>query len=167
MAYCFRRSILPSRLITCQVTLQKVALRNSNPFQSSLSKSYTNSTIHLSSHKIPSKESTSSPNLNNKIRKGFVNQLPTAIFVKLVMAGVVGLALVDFFYTGYQSKHNLNTVEIDTDDELTLRPNVVERLVKIFQPHKYQSSYHVICGDVGTGKTTLINIALRKLRQRL
>src|SRR3954453_23615551 len=46
MAYYFRRSVLPSRLVTRQVLQpQKFALRNSNPqlFQSSLSRSYTNS----------------------------------------------------------------------------------------------------------------------------
>ncbi|GES98943.1 P-loop containing nucleoside triphosphate hydrolase protein [Rhizophagus clarus] len=165
MTYYFHRSILSSRLITRQVMLQQVALRNSNPFQSSLSsplsRSYTNSTIHLSSRNIPSKESTSPLNLNNKIG----NQFPNTIFVKYVMAGVASLVLVDLLHTGYQNRHNLKTVEKDTDDKLVPRPKVVDRLIKIFQPDEDQINYNIIYGNFGTGKTTLIKIALSKIGQ--
>ncbi|RIA92508.1 P-loop containing nucleoside triphosphate hydrolase protein [Glomus cerebriforme] len=46
-----------------------------------------------------------------------------------------------------------------SDDELIPRPEIIERLKKIFQPCKSQSSYHMVCGEHGTGKTTLIKIA--------
>ncbi|POG77750.1 hypothetical protein GLOIN_2v1473545 [Rhizophagus irregularis DAOM 181602=DAOM 197198] len=39
---------------------------------------------------------------------------------------------------------------------LVSRPEIIERLKKILQPHKDQPYYHVISGEHGTGKTTLI-----------
>ncbi|RIA84237.1 P-loop containing nucleoside triphosphate hydrolase protein [Glomus cerebriforme] len=36
---------------------------------------------------------------------------------------------------------------------------IVERLKKILQPHKNHSYYHLICGEHGTGKTTLARVA--------
>ncbi|GBC23142.2 P-loop containing nucleoside triphosphate hydrolase protein [Rhizophagus irregularis DAOM 181602=DAOM 197198] len=44
-------------------------------------------------------------------------------------------------------------------DEFVSRPQVIERFKKILQPHKNHSYYHLICGEHGTGKTTLARIA--------
>ncbi|CAG8702367.1 12067_t:CDS:2, partial [Ambispora gerdemannii] len=50
--------------------------------------------------------------------------------------------------------------EIDvSDDELVSRPLVVDHLKKIFQPYRNQSFYHMVCGEHGSGKTTLTRIA--------
>ena len=50
--------------------------------------------------------------------------------------------------------------EIDvSDDEFVPRLLVVDRLKEIFQPYRNQSFYHVVCGEHGTGKTTLTKIA--------
>ena len=46
-----------------------------------------------------------------------------------------------------------------SEDELVSRPLVVDRLKKIFQPNRDQSFYHIVCGEIGTGKTTLTKIA--------
>jgi SpoVK/Ycf46/Vps4 family AAA+-type ATPase len=46
-----------------------------------------------------------------------------------------------------------------SDDKLVSRPLVVERLKKILQPDKDQSYYYLICGEHGTGKTTLARLA--------
>ena len=92
------------------------------------------------------------------------------------MAGVIGLISVDLLYAGYRNRCNkrlLNkTVEKGTrpkidvsDDEFVPRPLVVSRLKKILQPNRNQSSYHVVCGENGTGKTTLTRIALREVGQ--
>ncbi|CAG8666105.1 3890_t:CDS:2 [Funneliformis mosseae] len=96
----FRRNVLPSRLVTRQVKFlqpQKLALRNSNPVLFQSSKSYTNSTFNFLLN-TPFDESTSSSNLNRylgKIGKGFVIRLPTAIYAKLVVAGIVSLESVE------------------------------------------------------------------------
>ncbi|CAG8735848.1 22006_t:CDS:2, partial [Racocetra persica] len=176
MAYYFRNSVLPSRLVTHQVMFsqqQKFAIRNSKPvlFQSSLSRSYTNSTFPPPSPQ----DSTSSPYLN-KFAKATAKRLPTFIIGKLVVAGVISLISVDLLYAGYRNWHNehlLNkTVEKGTrpeidvsDDELVPRPLVVDRLKKIFQPNRNQSYYFVVCGEHGTGKTTLTRTVSREVGQ--
>jgi hypothetical protein len=91
--------------------------------------------------------------------------------------GVIGLLIsVDLLYAGYQNKCNerlLNeTVEKGTrpkfnisNDEFVPRPLVVDHLKKIFQPNINQSSYYVVCGEYGTGKTILTRIASREVGQ--
>ena len=83
---------------------------------------------------------------------------------------------MDLLYARYQNRHNkhlLNkTVEkgiqpkIDvSDDEFVSRLLVVNRFKKILQPNRNQSYYHVVCGEHGTGKTTLIRSASREVGQ--
>ena len=50
-----------------------------------------------------------------------------------------------------------------SDDELFPRPIIVNRLRAILQPAKDQSCYHIICGEHGTGKTTLIRLVSREV----
>ncbi|PKY61119.1 hypothetical protein RhiirA4_485673 [Rhizophagus irregularis] len=49
------------------------------------------------------------------------------------------------------------------DDEIFPRPIVVNLLKNIFQPDKNQSFYHSVCGEHGTGKTTLVRIASKEV----
>ncbi|GES94744.1 P-loop containing nucleoside triphosphate hydrolase protein [Rhizophagus clarus] len=146
---------------------QKFAIRNSKPvlFQSSLSRSYTNSTFPP-----PSPQDSTSSSYLNKFAKAIAKRLPTVIIGKLVVASVIGLISVDLLYAGYRNWHNehfLNkTVEKGTrpkinvpEDELVHRPDIVERLKEILQPHENYPFYHVVCGESGTGKTTLTRIA--------
>ncbi|CAI2183564.1 1328_t:CDS:2 [Funneliformis geosporum] len=177
MAYYIYRSVLPSRLVTRQVMFlqpQKFALRNSNPvlFQSSLSRSYTNS-IKSPPPNTPSEESTSSSNLNKylgRIGKGYAKRLPTAILAKIIVTVLVGSISVDLLYAWYRNRCNerlLNkTVEKGTrpdigisSDKFVPRPEIVKRLKEILQPYEDQSSYYMVCGEHGTGKTTLTRIA--------
>ncbi|CAG8464689.1 7923_t:CDS:10, partial [Rhizophagus irregularis] len=76
----------------------------------------------------------------------------------------------DIIYDWIQNKYNVcqlnKTVKKGTrpkvdvsDDEFVPRPLVVDRLKKILHPNRYHSCYHVICGEHGTGKTTLIRSA--------
>ncbi|CAG8484986.1 1072_t:CDS:1 [Scutellospora calospora] len=44
------------------------------------------------------------------------------------------------------------------EDEFVPRPQISETLRKVFQPNERQSYYYVICGEHGTGKTTLTRI---------
>jgi hypothetical protein len=98
--------------------------------------------------------------------------------LNLFVAGIVGgfAISVDLLYTWYRNSHNeslLNeTLEKGTrpyvgisEDELVPRPVIVERLKKILLPHEDQSNYYVICGEHGTGKTTLTKIASREVGQ--
>ncbi|CAG8756702.1 5342_t:CDS:2, partial [Rhizophagus irregularis] len=174
MAYYFRRSVLPTRLVTRKDMLfqpQKFALRNSNHylFQSPFSRYYTNSTP-------PPQEVSTSSSYLNKFAKATTKRLPNAILAKLVVAGVISLISTDLLYAWYRNRHNerlLNkTIEKGTrpkidvlDDEFVPRPLVVNRLKQILQPDIKQSSYHVVCGEHGTGKTILTRIASREVGQ--
>src|SRR4051794_15889879 len=88
MAYYFRRSILPSRLVTRQVMFlqpQKFALRKSSPvlFQSSLSRFYTNSTFPSPPPNIPSEEFTTAFVLGKYLGK-VKKSLKKFIFASLI-----------------------------------------------------------------------------------
>ena len=52
-----------------------------------------------------------------------------------------------------------------SEDKLVPRPVIIERLKKIIQPYEDQSYYNVVCGEHGTGKTTLTRIASREVGQ--
>ena len=101
-----------------------------------------------------------------------------SIFLSSAMGLVVSILLFfvsgDVIYALGRSKYNeylLNkTVEEGTrpkinisDDTLVSRPLVVERLKQILQPDRDQSYYYLICGEHGTGKTTLARIASSEL----
>ncbi|RIA94794.1 hypothetical protein C1645_817493 [Glomus cerebriforme] len=172
MTYYFRRSILPSHLITHQVMFlqpQKFLLRKSNPvlFQSSLSKSYTN--FSPSSQK----DSTFFSHYMKKSTKATIEQFSAVIIAKFIVTGIISYLLVDLIYARYKNRRNErllnNTIEkgnqpdlefLETD--LISRPEIIERLKVIFQPHKDQSYYHIVCEEHGTGKTTLTRIASRE-----
>ncbi|CAG8651761.1 4208_t:CDS:2 [Ambispora gerdemannii] len=100
-------------------------------------------------------------------------------FTALAYYFVGGLAFFisgDNLYSWYVNRRNerlLNkTMEKGTrpevgisGDEYVSRPVIAERLKKIIQPYKGQSFYNVVCGEHGTGKTTLIKIASREVGQ--
>ena len=103
-----------------------------------------------------------------------------SIFVPVVvyiLIAILGLFIPgDILYAWCRNKCNVNllntTVEKGTrpkinvsDDEFVSRPLVIDRLKKILQPNRNQSYYHVVCGEHGTGKTTLIRSASREVGQ--
>ncbi|RIB22726.1 hypothetical protein C2G38_2173265 [Gigaspora rosea] len=165
MVQGFHRSMLSSQLVTRKVLLSQLQkfVINSNPalLQSSLLRSYTSP--------LPSPQEDSS-----RLNK-FANATDD-IIGKLVVAGVIGLISVDLLYASYQNRRNeyiLNeTVEKGTrpdvrvsGDKLIPRPKTVEHLKKVLQPYEDQSLYYVVCGEHGTGKTTLTRIASREVGQ--
>jgi len=88
----------------------------------------------------------------------------------IIVTGIVGVISVDLLYAWYRNRCNerlLNeTVEKGTrpgvgisSDKFVPRPEIVERLKRIFQPYDDQSFYYMVCGEQGTGKTTLTRIA--------
>lgn len=98
------------------------------------------------------------------------------------MLDIIGifLSIPGFYCTGdlclafCQNKCNnsrlIKTIEEGTkpeigilDDENFPRPIVVNLLKNIFQPDKNQSFYHSVCGEHGTGKTTLVRIASKEV----
>jgi len=91
------------------------------------------------------------------------------------VAGVTCLISVDLLYAWYLNSRNEyllnNTVEKGTrpnvkkENKLVPRPDIVERLKKILQPDEDESSYYLVCGEHGTGKTTLTRIASREVGQ--
>ncbi|CAG8734345.1 14477_t:CDS:1, partial [Funneliformis mosseae] len=48
-------------------------------------------------------------------------------------------------------------------EEFVPRPQISEILKKIFQPNEHQSFYHVVCGEHGTGKTTLTRMEAKNV----
>ncbi|RHZ49950.1 hypothetical protein Glove_508g88 [Diversispora epigaea] len=74
----------------------------------------------------------------------------------------------DLFYTYYRNKYNdrrlIKAIEKGTrlkaDISVIPRTLIVEHLKSIFQPDSNQSFYHVICGEYGSGKTTLVKLAV-------
>ncbi|CAB5359861.1 unnamed protein product [Rhizophagus irregularis] len=115
--------------------------------------------------------------------KSFTNSSPPlhiseTSFLSIFLSSAVGIlaSILLFFVSGdvlyacCRSLYNENllnkTVEKGTqpkidisNDEFVSRPQVVERIKEILQPHKNHSYYHLICGEHGTGKTTLARIA--------
>ncbi|CAG8782046.1 3478_t:CDS:1, partial [Acaulospora morrowiae] len=87
------------------------------------------------------------------------------IFGLLSSGGVVFLAgdLLYAWWVNQSNERRVNkTMEKGTRPHLAVleaeyvpRPEVIERLKEIFQPNKYHSHYHAVCGEHGTGKTTL------------
>ncbi|CAB4445411.1 unnamed protein product [Rhizophagus irregularis] len=112
---------------------QKFAIRNSNPvlFQSSLSRSYTNSTSPP-----PSPQDDSSSSYLNKFAKATAKRLPTVIIGKLVVAGVVE--------NGTQPNVKIK------ENTFAPRPDIMEYLKQILRPDEDASYYHVICGEHGS-----------------
>jgi Cdc6-like AAA superfamily ATPase len=176
MAYYFCRSVLPSRLVTHQVMFlqpQRFALRNSNPvlFQSSLSRSYTNSTSSSSLPNIPSKEFTSAFVMDKylgKLEKAIKKAMFANLFIFMIL--ISGNLLYAWHRNSYNESLLNETLEKGTqpdvgieEDELVPRPEIVERLKKILLPHKYQSFYYIVYGEHGTGKTVLTSIVSRKV----
>ncbi|CAG8599566.1 9590_t:CDS:2 [Diversispora eburnea] len=52
-----------------------------------------------------------------------------------------------------------------SDDEYIPRPGIINLLKRIFQPSKNHSYYHVVCGEHGTGKTSLFRIVANEVEQ--
>jgi len=100
-----------------------------------------------------------------------------APIVVYILISILGLFIPgDLIYACYKNKKNVSllnkTVEEGTrpgveisEDELVPRPEVMEHFKKILQPRRNQSLYHVICGEHGTGKTTLTRKASREVGQ--
>ncbi|RHZ63859.1 hypothetical protein Glove_327g23 [Diversispora epigaea] len=123
-----------------------------------------------------SSEKFTSPSILSKIIKYNTKQFPSTFFSNLIVTGIILSIPVDLLYTWYQNRCNeylLNeTMEKGTrpqidifTEEFVLRPDVVNSLKKIFKPNKYHSYYYVICGEHGTGKTTLTKIASKEVGQ--
>jgi AAA+ ATPase superfamily predicted ATPase len=89
---------------------------------------------------------------------------------------ISGIILADVFYTLYKDKFNKyyfsKIIEKGTQPEVNIsplqyisQPEIVEYFKRMFKPQKNQSFYHVICGEYGIGKTTLVKEALKEARQ--
>ncbi|RHZ63863.1 hypothetical protein Glove_327g19 [Diversispora epigaea] len=123
-----------------------------------------------------SSEKSTSPSILSKIIKYNPKQFPSTFFSNLIVTGIILSIPVDLLYTWYQNRCNeylLNeTMEKGTrpqidifTEEFVPRPDIVNSLKKIFKPNKYHSCYYMICGEHGTGKTTLTKIASKEVGQ--
>lgn len=98
--------------------------------------------------------------------------LDTTVF--LWNGGVIFFAdLLYIWWVSHSNERLINeTLEKGTrpkltvsDDEYIARPGIVNLLERIFQPSKNHSYYHVVCGEHGTGKTTLTRKVANKVGQ--
>ncbi|CAG8606125.1 13791_t:CDS:2, partial [Funneliformis mosseae] len=82
--------------------------------------------------------------------------------------------IIDFGLACSRSLYNENrlikTIERGTklitdisEDEFIPRSIILKQLKEILQPTNYHSSYHMICGEFGTGKTILIKMASKEV----
>ncbi|RHZ44891.1 hypothetical protein Glove_707g40 [Diversispora epigaea] len=172
-ARVFCKDIFSSHFVTSRVLLQSsnFTLRNS---RSDLFRSlpYANSS---SSHHTPSEESTL-PSILNKIVKYSIRQVPAALITNLIIASIALFIPADLLYAWHQNRYNerlLNeTIEKGTRPKINVmtnkfvpRPVILERLKKILQPDKDTSNYYMVCGEDGTGKTTLTKIVSKEAKQ--
>jgi hypothetical protein len=103
-----------------------------------------------------------------------------SIFVPIIVYILISIPSLfipgDILYAWCQNKYNVHllnkTIEKGTrpdvkipEDKFVPRPDILERLKNILQPYEDQSFYHVVCGENGTGKTTLIRSASREVGQ--
>ncbi|RHZ50104.1 hypothetical protein Glove_505g60 [Diversispora epigaea] len=174
----FRRSIFPSRHTRQVLFLQRQNLvsRNSEPvpFQLLLYRPYTNSAPNdfekwkFAWNKKWTPIQTYLRSINWKKRAW-----DTTVF--LWSGGVIFFA-GDLLYTWQVSLLNerlINeTMEKGTRPKLTVsedeyidRPEIIDLLKGIFQPSKNYSHYHVICGEHGTGKTSLVRKVANEVKQ--
>ncbi|RIA93638.1 hypothetical protein C1645_819161 [Glomus cerebriforme] len=95
---------------------------------------------------------------------------------KLLLGGGILFQMGDeiFVWWVYRSneKHINETMEkgtrlqlIVSDDEYISRPEDIERFKIMFKPNKNHANYHVVCGEHGTGKTTLLRIAANEVKK--
>ena len=91
-----------------------------------------------------------------------------------IIGGIVFFISGDNIYSWYVNRYNehlLNeTVEKGNQPDVGVKEGnqipwvvIVKRLKKILQPYEDQLFYHVICGEYGTGKTTLIKLAAKEV----
>lgn len=128
--------------------------------------------LHILFYFCYSKQSTHSSHTSSKESKE--SSIFTPIVVE-VLISVLGLFVSgDIIYAFLRNKYNErllnNTVERGTRPQVNInkfvsRPKIMKRLKEIFQPNEEQSSYYVVSGEHGTGKTTLIKIASNEVGQ--
>ncbi|RHZ90238.1 hypothetical protein Glove_2g19 [Diversispora epigaea] len=105
-----------------------------------------------------------------------ITELP--YYIASAVLGIIGILIAllgffcsgDLFYACCRNKYNVyrlvKAIEKGTrpknvsDDKFIPRPLIVKHLKKIFQPDSGQSFYHVVCGEHGSGKTTLVRLAV-------
>jgi len=147
-------------------------LRNARPdlFQSSFPRTFTNPAPN-ESEKLKSASLAWKKWILVRAYLGSINW--KGLWEFLLGSGAIFLA-GDLIYLGWMTLSNERRVnktlekgtqpETETaDNELILRPEVTEHLKKIFQPVQNHSYYHVVCGEHGTGKTTLTTKVAREI----
>ena len=54
-------------------------------------------------------------------------------------------------------------IDASNDESFVPRTEITNQLKVIFKPPKNRSTYHLICGEFGTGKTQLVKKALKEI----
>ncbi|RHZ85192.1 hypothetical protein Glove_70g60 [Diversispora epigaea] len=171
----FRRSIFPSRH-TLFLRRQNLVSRNSEPvpFQLSLYRPYTNSAPN-DFEKWKSAWNKKWTPIRTYLRSIALIKLAWDTAVFLWSGGVILFAgdLLYIWWVSHSNERLINeTMEKGTRPKLTVlnnehvpRPEIIKLLERIFQPSKNHSYYHVVCGEHGTGKTTLTREVANKVGQ--
>ena len=126
-------------------------------------------TLHISFYFYFSKSLTSSSPPHISSKESILDPIVVGLSISFF-----GFIIGDVLFAWSLNKYNQyclnNVVEKGTrpavgisKDKLISRPEIIERLKNILQPYEDQSSYHVVCGEHGTGKTTLTKIASNEI----
>ncbi|CAG8580385.1 4999_t:CDS:2 [Ambispora gerdemannii] len=97
----------------------------------------------------------------------------SANYVVSGFIGLLGLISFDLGYNSWRNKANERYVDETLEkgsrpylrvpkNYIVPRSEVLKDFLKIFEPGQAESTYTVICGEHGTGKTVLIKIAANK-----
>ncbi|CAI2186984.1 17541_t:CDS:2, partial [Funneliformis geosporum] len=114
-------------------------------------------------------------NVKENIKEGVKKDLTAWKFVKWIGAGLVtstGLVLFDLSFASWYNRQNESILlhafehgscpEPDVmEEQLIHREVVIEKLRRIFKPISDHSSYHIVIGNHGTGKTTVVRQCAR------
>ncbi|CAG8651392.1 6276_t:CDS:2, partial [Ambispora gerdemannii] len=175
-----RKNIFPSHSVNRRVRCLQ-SLRNSRPdlFQSSFSRNFTNVKDAEAGHKaeavIPegSKDAESGHKAEEVIPE--VSKIPEKKATSLGELQVMGIGILTDFLVAFVldkvSEYRVSSaLENGTRpvprvmmDEFVRRDQISKDLVKVFQPDKRHSYYHVVCGEHGTGKTTLTQMEAKNV----
>jgi len=85
--------------------------------------------------------------------------------VNLVVTGIVGVISIDLLYVWYRNSYNKSLLNGSSRRYVSSSAYNHRAFKKILLSDKYQTFYYVVCGEPGTGKTTLIRIASREVKQ--
>ncbi|CAB4488582.1 hypothetical protein RhiirA1_467093 [Rhizophagus irregularis] len=170
---CFHKGIIPSQFATRFLQLSKFNLKPNYKVQSSYPRYHTISFPNKYEKWKPTYfiQKKRWPPIQNYLHYNNCEYNNTSKLFNIILYGcglIIPYGSLIYWAQSYK-QHNIKILEKEILKEVVLpygyisRPEVVEQIKKIFQPDNDHSYYHVIYGEVGTGKTTLVKKAIKEV----